>query len=98
MARLTKAGHQLVPTLRGAPDREAWLHAQEREAVVLTANVRDFVALAGEAEHHGLLVVYREEDTSKNLRAADIARAISNVASAFEDTLTGQVLALNHYR
>ncbi len=98
MARLEKASHLLVPTLRGAPDRDAWSHAQDREAVVLTANVRDFLALASDVPHHGLLLVHRDADPTKNLRIAQIAEAIVNIASAFPDGVTGQVISLNHYR
>ena len=58
-------------------------------AVVLTANVRDFVALAAETPHHGLLLVYREADVTKNLTIAEIALAIGKVEAALEAALDG---------
>lgn len=98
VARLTRNGHDLVPTVRGASDSVAWARAQEESAAVVTANVRDFVALGREASHHGLLLLYREADPTKNLTIAEVAAAVEHVQAALGPELNGQVVALNHYR
>ena len=98
VARLEQAGHHIVPTRRGVADREAWGYAQENEAVVLTRNARDYIALAAEGPHHGLLLVHEEEDSSKSLRIAQIADAVMKVEAAFGGALEDQTASLNHYR
>ncbi len=60
--RLRAAGHVVIEPLRGMSDLRCWRHARAERAVVLTTNARDFVALAGTGAHHGLLLVYREND------------------------------------
>jgi hypothetical protein len=68
----------------------------------MTRNASDFEALHEFAlgiggRHYGLLVVYEEADRSKELRAAEIVQALSNLESA-NVPLANQLVALNHYR
>lgn len=98
LARLTVAGNDVVATRRGISDAEAWALAQDESAVLVTANVRDFVQLASAAQSHGgLLLVFREADARRNLTFAGISDAVARVQSVHGTDLTGRVLALNHY-
>ena len=55
ISRLAEAGHEILWPLRGQADSRCWRYAQEQSAVVLTMNAVDFVALAEESAHHGLV-------------------------------------------
>lgn len=99
VARLTSAGHDLVPPNRGALDLSAWLHAQAEQSTVVTQNGRDFKPLADETPGHwGLLVVYRDNDPSRDMPPAEVAAAIDRVAVAMPDGVQGMVLSLNAFR
>jgi len=63
-----------------------------------TTNARDFVALAGTGVHHGLLLVYRENDPTRDMTAKDIAAAVDRVAETYPDGIADQVLTLNGFR
>ena len=99
VARLAAAGHELVPTLRGEPDTHVWANAQAMQAAVVTQNARDFEspALAGPG-HHGLLLVYRENDPSRDMTPARLADAIDRVARTWEDGVADRILTLNAFR
>ncbi len=99
LRRLSAAGHDVIPTVRGASDAAAWSLAQERQAVLLTMNARDFELLAAATPgHHGLLLVKRTGDVSQDMRAADIAAAVGNVERTYGEAKRGQVLVLNQSR
>ena len=98
ITRLRAAGHVVIEPLRGMADVRCWRHAQAEHAVVLTTNARDFVALAGKGAHHGLLLVYRENDPTRDMTAKDIASAIDRVAETYPDGIAAQVLTLNGFR
>ena len=98
-SRLAAAGHEVVPPMRGEPDSRCWRHAQEQGAAVVTMNVVDFVRLAEATEgHHGLLLVYRENDPTRDMSAASIVAAVARVADTFRDRLRGAIVGLNQLR
>lgn len=97
---------RLVAAFRGeilSPDRETsdeevWQRALGGGAAILTGNVVDFLALARERpEHHGLLLVYRRNDPTTDLRAADVAAGVMAIASRYPDGIDGLILAVNHF-
>ena len=98
IARLRSAGHQVLEPLRGTPDARCWHHAQVEGAAVLTTNARDFVALAGTGAHHGLLLVYRENDPTRDMTAKAIAAAVDRVAATYPGGISEQILTLNGFR
>jgi hypothetical protein len=98
IARLRQGGHEVLEPLRGEPDVRCWRHAQANAAAVLTMNARDFVALAGRGEHHGLLLVYRENDPTRDMAAREIAAAVDRAADVYPGGITGQILTLNQFR
>jgi len=98
ISRLRAAGHEVIEPLRGMSDVRCWRHAQGHDAVVLTTNARDFVALAGAGGHSGLLVVYRENDPTRDMGAGAIAAAVDRVAETYPGGIGDQVLTLNGFR
>lgn len=97
--RLKASGHEVVPALLGEPDSIVWAEAQSREAAVATRNARDFVALAGQSRtHHGLLLVYLDNDRRRDMNFGDIATAIDRVDSLTTGRVEGQILILNRFR
>lgn len=99
IARLTTAGHDLVPTLRGAPDPWAWQHAQTEKACVVTQNGPDFEELADTTPGHwGLLIVYLVNDPTRDMAPAQVAAAIDRVAVAMPEGVQDRVLSLNAFR
>ena len=98
-ARLAAAGHEVISPMRGAPDSRCWRHTQEQGAAVVTMNVVDFVRLAEATEgHHGLLLVYRENDPTRDMSAASIVTAVARVATTSRDGLRGTIVVLNQFR
>jgi predicted nuclease of predicted toxin-antitoxin system len=98
IARLRAAGHVVTEPLRGMSDDRCWRQAQANGSVVLTTNARDFAALAATGAHHGLLLVYRENDPTRDMTAKDIAAAVDRVAETYPEGISGQVLTLNGFR
>lgn len=91
--------HEVVPTLRGEIDRNVWEQAQADGAVVVAMNVKDFMMLAERTPgHHGLLVVYRQNNPQVDMHAADIAAAIGRLVQSLGDDLTDEVQSLNNFR
>jgi len=98
-SRLAAAGHDVVPPLRGEPDSRCWRHAQEQGATVVTMNVVDFVRLAEATEgHSGLLLVYRENDPTRDMSAASVVVAVARVAESYREGLHGTIAVLNQFR
>jgi predicted nuclease of predicted toxin-antitoxin system len=98
ITRLRAAGHEVLQPLGGAADARCWQHAQAERAVVLTAKARDFVSLAGTGAHDGLLLVYRENDPTRDMTAKAVAAAVDRVAETHPDGIAGQILTLNWFR
>jgi predicted nuclease of predicted toxin-antitoxin system len=98
IARLSAAfpGEVLLPD-RESSDEEVWQRAQSEGAAIITGNVVDFLTLAREhPEHRGLLLVYRRNDPTTDLRASGIAAGLIAVASRYPDGIDGLILAVNH--
>ncbi len=97
--RLVAAGHEVLAPLRGEPDERCWRHAQERRTAALTMNAVDFARLAkATPDHAGLLLVYRENDPTHDLRAQAIVAAIERISETYPDGIVGMVLVVNHFR
>jgi hypothetical protein len=100
-SRLAATGHDVLSPLRGEPDSRCWRHAQEQDAAVVTMNVVDFVRLAEATEgHSGLLLVYRENDPTRDMSAASVVAAVARVAETYRDPffLKGAIAVLNRFR
>ncbi len=98
-ARLIAAGHEVLAPLRGEPDGRCWRHAQERRAAVLTMNAVDFARLAEATPGHaGLLLLYRENNPTRDLRAEAIVVAIERISETYPGGADGMILALNQFR
>jgi predicted nuclease of predicted toxin-antitoxin system len=98
IARLRAAGHVVTEPLRGVSDARCWRQAQANGSVVLTTNARDFAALAATGAHHGLLLVYRENDPTRDMTAKDIVAAVDRVAETYPGGISGQIFTLNGFR
>ncbi len=98
LSRLRTAGHGVMDPLRGLADIRCWRYAQDSGAAVLTMNVRDFVALAEGETHHGVLLIYRENDPTTDMMPTTIAAAVDRVAETYPDGIAGQVLTVNAFR
>jgi predicted nuclease of predicted toxin-antitoxin system len=94
----TVIGEDLLAPEIGAPDEDVWRRAQSEGAAILTGNVVDFLRLARDhPDHDGLLLVFRTNDRSTDLRAADIARAVERVAHEYRANIRSLVLAVNDF-
>ena len=99
---LVEAGHQIsLPRefgLSGADDDLHFACAREHGLTLLTLNPHDFRELhQRNPDHAGILVVYQDNDVTKDMTALDIARAIDNILAAGV-SIQGQVHILNHWR
>lgn len=88
VARLRKAGHQVsVPadvSLSGSSDQRHLAHAVQNNLVILTRNHDDFEDLhflveVTNGQHTGILAVLVDNDPTRDMNDADIARAIRNL-------------------
>ena len=101
---LREAGHDVqtpadvTPPLLGADDAVHMAHARTAGRAILTLNARDFLALHDQdAAHAGILVVYQDNDPTKDIRYADIVRAIANLERSVPQ-VAGGFWILNLYR
>jgi hypothetical protein len=86
------------PPLTGADDDAHFAHARTQGRVVLTYNAMDFLALHRQApDHPGILVVYQDNDPSKDMTYAEIGRAIANLV-ALGEPVAGGFWVLNRFR
>ena len=85
---LRQAGHEVVSPrsvgTRGVADEDHLGYAAGNGLVLLTANAQDFVALhrvwaSQQREHHGILIVYRENNPVRDLSFQQIAQAITQI-------------------
>ena len=84
--------------LRGADDAQHFAYARSRNLVLLTENPRDFRRLHARDPHHaGVLLVYQDNDVSRDMTEHEIARAIRNLLAAGMP-MAGHVHVLNHWR
>ena len=96
---LREAGHDVLTVseagLVARSDAEVFALAQQEGRVLLTRNIRDFLALHdAQPEHPGILGVHMDKDVAKNMKDAEIVRAIDNLEQSGWD-IAGEFVALN---
>src|SRR3989337_4237638 len=83
---LRRAGHKVISPrsvgTRGVADEKHLLYAATHGLVLLTANAADFIDLHYEwmeqkREHHGILIVYRENNPVLDMSFQQIAQAVT---------------------
>ena len=99
---LQLAGYRVVAPvdagLTGARDPDHFAYARTNGLALITRNPDDFLLLhAAQADHAGLLLVYRENNPTRDMTAPDVVRAIQNIVTAGLP-FAGQVHVLNHWR
>lgn len=106
VARLKKEGHQVVvpadASLGGAADARHFLHAVENDLILLTRNHDDFEDLhlliqATHGRHSGVLTIRFDNDPNRDMKDAEIARAIRNLEQSGAPT-ANEFHILNHWR
>jgi predicted nuclease of predicted toxin-antitoxin system len=104
--RLQMAGHQVVlPTdvgLSGAWDPGHLLHAVKQSLVLVSKNHDDFKELhlliqEAHGRHPGILIIRADNDPSRDMKDADIVRAIRNLELAGVP-VANEFHILNHWR
>lgn len=96
--RLEAAGIEVAMPDRGTSDEEVWARSTALGAAIVTGNVVDFRRLATRyPSHHGLLLVYRQNDPTRDLRAADIVAGVVSIVSTHPDGLDGLILVVNDF-
>jgi hypothetical protein len=65
------------------PDSVVLEHARQEQRILLTRNCGDFQELhQTNPEHFGILAVYQDFDSSKNMSYQEIVKAIANLEAA----------------
>ena len=65
--------------LSGLPDSVVFDYAREHQRIILTRNCGDFLELhQASPVHAGILAVYPNSDTAKNMSYQEISNAIGN--------------------
>jgi hypothetical protein len=99
-------GHQFISPravgLRGAADAAHLTYAVLQSLPLLSGNTGDFESLhelaqALQGHHFGILLVYGERDLQRQMKAAHIVRALTQVEAA-QMPLANALIVLNHYR
>jgi len=86
------------PPLTGVDDPDHFAHAKATRRIILTYNPRDFKTLHdADPNHPGILVVYQDNDPTKDMSYADVVRAIANLEGSVP-ALAGGFWVLNAYR
>lgn len=98
---LRTAGHDVITVneagLGSSPDSTVFNYARQQGLVVLTRNCDDFEQLhQAEPVHPGILAVYQNSDSSKNMSYQSIVAAISNL-EAMSYVLKNQFVILNQW-
>ncbi|NJL52026.1 MAG: DUF5615 family PIN-like protein [Hydrococcus sp. SU_1_0] len=98
---LRKAGHDVVTIneleLSGSDDTVVLDCARKQERVLLTQNCQDFETLHQlNSIHPGILAIYQDNYSSKNMLLKDIVKAIANLEAA-NIPLINQFISLNHW-
>ena len=103
---LRQAGH-IVQNPRGAnkrgvDDLEHLEYAAQNQYVLLTFNPKDFLNLHQQWQqqnrsHSGILLVYRDNDVTRDMRYVDIVRAINRLLTSGLP-IVNQVHTLNQWR
>lgn len=83
--------------MSGQPDHKILTFASQKNRILLTRNCHDFLRLHENNENHcGILAVYQDAESSKNMSYQAIVKAIANLESA-EFSFTKQFVVLNHW-
>src|SRR5262249_18394119 len=99
---LEQAGHQVVTPaqagITGRADDVHFRYAADHGLVLLTKNPDDFLELHDQdSKHAGILVIYQDNDSERDMNHADILKAITNLEQAAV-SLPGTVQVLNAWR
>ena len=106
VARLRRAGHHVVipadVSLTGAWDPSHLLHAVRQSLVLVSKNHDDFKELhelvqATNGRHTGMAIVREDKDPRRDMKDADIVRAIHNLEQSGVP-LANEFHILNHWR
>src|SRR5688572_15808971 len=104
--RLRTAGHQVVQPsnvgISGVSDPRHLLYAVQNDLVLLTRNHDDFEDLHSlvqgtGGQHPGIVVVRYDNDPSREMKDADIVRAIAKLEGAGVP-IRSEFQILNHWR
>jgi predicted nuclease of predicted toxin-antitoxin system len=104
--RLRRAGHLVVlPATVGNPgstDAIHFLHAVENQLVLVTKDHEDFFVIhrivqATQGQHPGIFAVREDNDPRRDMKDADIVRAIRNLELAGVPVVN-EFNVLNHWR
>lgn len=84
---LEAAGHQVTtPRQAGTTGREDEAHfryAADHQLILLTKNPDDFLELhKGDSQHAGILLLYQDNDPDRDMKHAEIVKAIANLEQA----------------
>ncbi|MEL7406273.1 MAG: DUF5615 family PIN-like protein, partial [Cyanobacteria bacterium J06558_2] len=84
---LRKAGHDVITVkeadLMNQPDTTIFCHGMDENRIVLTRNCQDFKDLhEANPNHPGILAVYQEANSWKNMSFKIIVKAIFNLENA----------------
>lgn len=98
---LQAAGHDITTVnsagLTNRPDSVVLDYARQDERILLTRNCNDFQELhQANPIHPGILAVYQDADSSKNMTYQAIVKAIANLEMA-EYPLKNQFVILNRW-
>ena len=98
---LRRAGHDVITvnevSLTGQQDPVVLDYARQTQRLLFTFNCDDFQALHdANPNHPGILVVYHNDDFSKDMGFKAIVRAIANLENA-NIPLANQFISLNQW-
>ena len=96
---LREAGHDVLTVaeagLHSHRDKDVLARAVAERRTLVTRNIRDFLLLhEAYPNHAGILGEHQDQDPSKNMSDAVLARAIYNLEASGWD-IAGQFVALN---
>ncbi len=101
---LVEAGHDVevpadvFPPLTGANDPIHFAHAKATGRAIITLNARDFKEIHDhDPDHSGILIVYQDNDPSKDMSYDEIVQAIANLENTGV-VIPGGFWSLNAYR
>ncbi len=88
---LAEAGHDVEVPVHFA-------HAKATGRAIITLNARDFKEMHDHApDHSGILIVYQDNDPTKDMSYSEIVQAIANLENT-DVSITGGFWSLNAYR
>ena len=106
IARIKQAGHDVISPrsigTAGIDDCDHLEYAARHRLVLLTHNPQDFIDLhelwqAQVRQHSGILLVYRDNNPSKDMTAVDIVMALEKLLASGLP-IENSVNTLNHWR